>query len=394
MQIILFILFLIHSLFSNEIKEIIISGNEITNTNFILETINHQPGDTVNIDIAIDDQYKLYQTGLFYDVIIQPADSLYYIYVFEKPKIQPKPLVDKHDQLGWSYGGSVLFNNIQGFNKKLKLSTLAGKTTLYDISYMDPILDSTKDSLLVNIYKKYFRSAEDDYAIKKYGFKGYLAIPNNYDNQKTGVEIKYEHNKIIYINNLISNIFSLETSFHYYKNKLTKNNQNQHILNIQLLLNLYKEHFNHYGTLKIKSQYYIPINIGKILLKNQMILNSINNIPIYKKIYLDTETYVRGYEFDSIANLGPFKWNNILVSTLQFEFPFYKKNLVTTKLLLFYDWGVGFDKYSYINQNNLLRGYGFGIRFSMIKLGEVDICFGYNPYGGRATQAIVNFKNF
>ena len=165
MQIILFILLFMNSLFSNEIKEIIISGNEITNRDFILQSISHQVGDTINIDIAIKDQYKLYQTGLFYDVIIQPADSLYYIYVFEKPEIQPKPLVEKHDLLGWSYGASLLFNNINGYNKKLKLSALAGKTTLYDISYMNPLYKQTNDSLMLNIYKKYFRSAEDDYAI-------------------------------------------------------------------------------------------------------------------------------------------------------------------------------------------------------------------------------------
>ena len=96
--------------FPKEIKKIIISGNNVTKESFILHTIGHQVGDTINIDLAINDQLRLYQTGLFYDVIIQPSDSLYYIYVFEKPKIQPRPLLDKHDVLGWSYGASLLLN--------------------------------------------------------------------------------------------------------------------------------------------------------------------------------------------------------------------------------------------------------------------------------------------
>ena len=43
---------------------------------------NFETGFKYNIDQAIDDQLNLYQTGLFYDVIIQPTDSIYYIYLF------------------------------------------------------------------------------------------------------------------------------------------------------------------------------------------------------------------------------------------------------------------------------------------------------------------------
>ena len=111
------------------IKKIIITGNHITENSVILNLLNHQIGDQVDIALAIEDQLNLYQTDLFYDVIIQPADSMYYIYVFEKPKILPRPLVDKHDILGWSYGGSLLFNNIKGQKSERSEENLSESTT-------------------------------------------------------------------------------------------------------------------------------------------------------------------------------------------------------------------------------------------------------------------------
>ena len=69
------------------IEQIVLVGNHTTSEETILRYINHNIGDTINIDKAIEDQLVLYNTGLFNDVIIHPADSIYYIYFFEKPKI-------------------------------------------------------------------------------------------------------------------------------------------------------------------------------------------------------------------------------------------------------------------------------------------------------------------
>ena len=83
-QIILLFLLFYSSLYGDIIKKIVVFGNNITKEHIILETINHEIGDTININLAIEDQSNLFNLGLFYDVIIHPADSIYYIYTFEK----------------------------------------------------------------------------------------------------------------------------------------------------------------------------------------------------------------------------------------------------------------------------------------------------------------------
>ena len=104
------ILFLILSYtYANTIQEIIITGNKFTKDSTILDFISHSPGDSINIKQAIEDQAALFNTGLFIDAIIYPNDSIYHIIVFEKPQKLVRPEIDKHDILGWSYGGSVLF---------------------------------------------------------------------------------------------------------------------------------------------------------------------------------------------------------------------------------------------------------------------------------------------
>ena len=94
------------------IEQIVLIGNNVTSEHTILRYINHSIGDTINIDQAIEDQLSLYETGLFYDVIIQPADSIYYIYLFEKPDLlklyyflryhQLKIYLEKHILLNFS----------------------------------------------------------------------------------------------------------------------------------------------------------------------------------------------------------------------------------------------------------------------------------------------------
>ena len=51
----------------NVINEIIITGNDITKESVILDLISHVPGDSINIQKAIEDQEALFNSGLFYD---------------------------------------------------------------------------------------------------------------------------------------------------------------------------------------------------------------------------------------------------------------------------------------------------------------------------------------
>ena len=385
------------------IKKIIITGNHITENSVILNLLNHQIGDQIDIALAIEDQLNLYQTDLFYDVIIQPADSMYYIYVFEKPKILPRPLVDKHDILGWSYGGSLLFNNIKGQNKKLKLSALKGKTTLYDATYTNPKLYATNDSLQINVYKKYFTSIENDYILNQLGVQTSISLPKINNFHKLGISIQYEYNKLkLLTNNISENIYSIKTSLSYQKNTLSNKLLRGNILYIDYSFIYFKNNYRNYSNIKLINQYYIPLienaDAGRLVLKTKMILNFIKNIPTYNKIYIGAENYIRGYEVNPLLNntavQNRLKWNNIITTTIQLELPLFKKNILNTELLLFMDFGIGSNDYKVFDTANKLRSHGFGIRYEIIKFGGVDLCFGLNPYGYKIFHVIVNFKNF
>ena len=121
-------------------------------------------------------------------------------------------------------------------------------------------------------------------------------------------------------------------------------------------------------------------------------------INIYNKIYIGSENYVRGYKPNPIKNdisvHNKLKWNSIIISTMQFEIPLSKKNLVNIDLLLFIDLGFGTNHYQYFNSTNKIRSHGMGIRFDIIKFVNVDLCLGINPYGGKEFHIIVNTKKF
>ena len=67
------------------------------------------------------------------------------------------------------------------------------------------------------------------------------------------------------------------------------------------------------------------------------------------------------------------KWNNIIVSTLQWETLLAKKSYFNINLLLFMDFGLGNNHYKKFNLNNKIRSHGIGIRFDIIKFFNLDL---------------------
>ena len=388
----------------NTIEKIAITGNFVTTDNTILRYIEHNIGDTINIDQAIEEQLILYNTGLFDDVIIIPTDSIYYVMVFEKPPILPRPRIDKHDVLGWSAGVSVLFNNINGENKKLNIGALTGKTTIIDLLYSNPFLPITKDSLNIKIYNKIFESIEKDYKINQIGLNSSLNLPSNNTSNKLKIKIGYEYNQINFTSNTIKEkLHTLKATLSYKNISNIDLLQRRNIFSIDYSILLFKDHYTNYNKVKIKNDFIIPFinnkDLGRFVITNQCIVNFSKAIPIYDKIFLNTETLVRGYDPNPLNYLNTdvedkLKWNNIITTTFQIELPLFKKNTFKTEFLLFGDYGIGANKYHDFNFKQKLEGFGFGVRIEYIKTGNVDLCFGVNPYGERNFHAIANFKSF
>ena len=143
-------------------------------------------------------------------------------------------------------------------------------------------------------------------------------------------------------------------------------------------------------------------NSPRLLIRNQLKINTSNNIPIYNKDYIISEDYVRGYNINQIPDEVLFDennllWNNIITSTIQIEIPFYNDGFSSRDLLLFWDWGTGwnwldFDDWD-ISENSKIRSFGIGMRYDIMKIAKIDVCIGMTPYNGnKELQVIV--RNF
>ena len=394
------IIYLIISIiFALPIKEIAIIGNQITTDEFILNTIHHSVGDTVNTNLANQDMLNLYETGLFDDVTIySPTDTLYSILVSEKKYTTMKPLFDKDDIMGLSIGGALLFDNIQGENKKFELSMLFGEHSLYNLTYMNPQLKQTQDSIKIDIYNKQFENIENEYIVDRVALQTLFSIPAG-EKHAMQLAVAYEHNKLnILINNKIQNNHSLALNMFYQK----KNISNDNTFNIHYRATLFDKYYNNNNMIKLIHKYYIPFlrssANARLLIQNQFKINFSNVIPLYDKVYIGTEDYVRGYKANPIENniaiQNKLKWNNIIVSTVQWETLLAKKSYFNINLLLFMDSGLGNNHYKKFNLNNKIRSHGIGIRFDIIKFVNLDLCLGINPYREKTFHVIVNTKKF
>lgn len=383
-------------LLSNVIKDIKIYGNIITRDDTILKTISHSVNDTINIQNLTLDQQKLFDTGLFYDTVIYFDSTIYNIIVFEKPKRSISPEIDKDDILGWSAGISAKNNNINGKNKKLGVSLLAGANNLFELDYLDPKLKSTKDSLNINIYLKQTDNSPENYKLFNSGIQSSIALLTSNFSHQIKIINEAELSKLNYYENTTEKNYSIMNSFIYeFKTKKNK-------FFINLSHNYFNNIYDDYFSLKVNNLY--SINFGKInenlklVVNNKFYLNFSKNIPIYKKEYVINENYVRGYDinnlpFDMIENT--LLWNNIISSSIQLEVPIKKTNLMLTNILFFWDWGIGSNDIKKFNYNNKIKSYGMGFRYNIDKTGNIDICFSINPFNSKKEiQAIVNFKSF
>ena len=78
--------------------------------------IKHPINSPFNIELAKYDQESLKKLECFENVSIENKDSLYQVYVVEKPAISFIPIIDKEDGIGWAGGVKFNFNNEKNSN--------------------------------------------------------------------------------------------------------------------------------------------------------------------------------------------------------------------------------------------------------------------------------------
>jgi len=383
------------------IKKIVLNGNKITQNTIILETLNHQIGDTININLAQQDLQALINLGPFEDAIIHPADSIYYIYLFEYPKIIYSPILDKDDVKGTSAGLSTRFNNINGKNKKILFDIQIGKKTIFNLNYLDPKHHYNKDTLRVSLKNEFFENIETDYSLNQFSFNINYLLPLKNNKNTLGSEFELSNNELKYLyNDTYSRFTELSATIFFRRNNLNNinNNLTGNIFNIDYTLLLFSDFYPTLNKITIKNKLYIPLsnikNSGRLVFTNQGICYFSNNIAIFNKTYIASENYVRGYSIEPSDNpisiRNKLKWNNIITSSIQLEIPLYKN----TESLFFFDYGLGTNDYLNWELENKIRSYGFGFRYEIKKLIGIDFCIGLNKFSHKEFHVIVNYKYY
>ena len=117
--------------------------------------------------------------------------------------------------MGWSAGISAKNNNINGKNKKLGVSLLAGANNLFELDYLDPKLKSTKDSLNINIYLKQTDNSPENYKLFNSGIQSSIALLTSNFSHQIKIINEAEFAKLNYYENTTEKNYSIINSFIY-----------------------------------------------------------------------------------------------------------------------------------------------------------------------------------
>jgi len=132
--------------YSVKIDSIVISGNKITDPDVITREMTFAVGDTVNPQIVLFNQERIFSLGIFTKVLLQPVKkdsvNILYIQVSESWYIYPLPFAELVDR-DWkkiTYGIYLFIRNFRGEDETLYATAAFGYDPSLDISYDRPYL--------------------------------------------------------------------------------------------------------------------------------------------------------------------------------------------------------------------------------------------------------------
>ena len=192
------------------------------------------------------------------------------------------------------------------------------------------------------------------------------------------IEYKYD-TRDIYIDPHSGILFNIELD------NMIGFDQTQNIYAIEIFFNIYKN--LHDGIIRYNS--IEPVFKYKLFSRTQL---SNQDLPIFRKEYIAGQGYVRGYSAIPYNNIidNPKKRievDNFLINTFEIQSTIIKRKEYINKMelgldiILFADWGVGYNLNKFINFNNSLIGYGVGAKI-FIMGGVLKLDYAFNPYGG------------
>ena len=375
-----------------------IIGNEHTQNHIINREIYHPIPGEFDTTLAFQDRDRLYNLGLFSTVEINQMDSSYVIILKETFRILPIPIVEYNEAKGFSFGGSIVYSNFRGINEKLSIGGIIGKETTYFLDFINPWICGDHISLRGKLYQHHTQDPVYDYHYQENGF--YLG---------TGFHKRKHHKYKLEIGLEIINLDSTSGHFtkmkyEYIKSKFNYQYDTRDIYidptNGQLFsisfvpkYDINNPEFSYYRIFMHNTWYFMlseKLNNLVLSLKSAALVQHSQSFSSFANVYLGGEDFVRGYSPNPTDNEsqveGLIKGYNILFQTLQiqhtlFERADYGKVEIGMDLVYFVDMGIVSNTYHSFDTEDLIIGYGLGLRIFTSGIGTIGIDLGFNPYG-------------
>ncbi len=392
---------------AQKIQSVKIIGNLYTKDHIIKREITHPiPGDFSETHLK-EDRNRIYNLGIFSTVDISVQNSVYTISVVETFRFLPFPLFKYDEGIGISYGGGLAYKNFRGLNQKLVFGMLSGKDKTWFIDFMDPWI--TGDHISINFGLYNFHADGSVYAYNYHEEGEYLGVGFYRGNQhKYYIKIGTETIQLDTVDLKINNRWDLnDTNFApKYSYLFTSLNYQYdtrdvfidpsigHHLSVHLKPRLGFNNTANHIQLKVKHTVYTQVSksFGNPVLsiRSTIFFQKSNLLPLFSKVYIGGEDYVRGY--------SPLPWQNprVIEHKIEGVHALYESIQLQHTWISRKDWGViefGVDGGYFIDIgivvnnlksaqiNNAIIGYGIGVRFFISGVGVIGIDFGFNPYG-------------
>lgn len=396
---------LLSTVFASQVSQVVVLGNEHTREHIITRELQHPIPSEFDPEFADQDRNRLYNLGIFSTVEITQRGSDYLIILIEAFRVIPIPIT-RYDEAkgsdGWSFGGIMAFMNFRGLDERLQIGGTVGNIKSYFFSFSDPWVYGVHGSLSVEIRNQYNEHPVYAYGLRQKSFFAGTGVYRDYSHKlnlrighvKRSLEISTDTTRLVLPIHLNS-YHHLEVQAGYiYDTRDIYWDPTHGILaglNWHSGFGLHGSHDFH--SLGVNLNLYrelLRLPLDPVLsLKTFAFFQFPNTQPVFRRVYLGGESYVRGY--------SPVPWDNpsqasdrievthLIYHTLEYQMTLSKKrDLDRIELgidfLIFTDYGYGSDELKDLKFNKGILGYGFGLRMFASGFGVLSLDFGFNPY--------------
>ena len=389
------------------IESINIIGNDHTKNHIILREIHHPIPAKFDTTLANKDRDRIYNLGLFSTVEISQIDSFYTVFVVETFKYLPIPILEYEEGKGFSFGAGIAYLNFRGLNEQLAFGRIGGEETTYFINFINPWVYGDHGSVIASIYQFYSESAIYNYSFQEravlFGSGFYKREYNKFKSEfgyeiitlKTTSTVSKNYTKKTYVDgdtthNYIRGMISYEYDT---RDIYTDPTQGERLimklspkLGLHSTANRLNLELSYKKYVGLKSWLLDPV----ISFKSQVLLKFTNDLPIFEYEYLGGEGFVRGYSpviqvnHEEVQN--KIEGVHIIYQNIQLQHTFLERHdyngiEIGIDLIYFTDFGISSKSLSSFKINNVIIGYGIGVRLFVSGFGVISLDFGFNPYG-------------